>query len=115
MREDPLLRRDRGLQLFVWSATLSKGLYNLNLSGKTLTRDTIRGRETEGEAFEVLSRMVREGGWEVAVEVRSGEGQYYVLQQPSKANDWIASLRVDDEWTKFDNATELVVWAVPAQ
>ena len=33
VREDPLLRRDRGRQLFVWTATLSKGVYNLSLSG----------------------------------------------------------------------------------
>ena len=50
----------------------------------------------------------------VAIEAVWGVGRYQVRQQPDAANGWEAIVRVDDTWTG-DDATELVLWAVPEE
>ena len=63
---------------------------------------------------EVLEAYPQEGGWMLAIEAVWGVGRYQVRQQPDAANGWEAIVRVDDTWTG-DDATELVLWAVPEE
>lgn len=114
-QEDPLRRRDQGRMLFAWSSSFSKGIYDLTLHGREVSRELRWGRDAEGEVVDVQNEVHRKAGWQVALEVRTGTGYYEVLQQPSADNDWTAVLRVDDEHTDLDNITEIVVWEVPVQ
>ena len=113
-QEDPLLRRADGRVLFTWKAGLSKGVYDLTLSGDQLTTRTLRGRETDDEVTHVQHKTRQERGWMLALELHSGTGLYHIDQQPTADNDWVAIIRVDDEWAERDNATDLSVWELPA-
>ncbi|MBT4097522.1 MAG: hypothetical protein HOE86_07750, partial [Gemmatimonadetes bacterium] len=115
VQEDPLLRRDRGRVLYRWQAGFSKGVYDLTLQKSQLTRSIVNGRDTQREQHNVENRCRREPGWMVAIEIVDGEGFPHVAQQPSADNDWTLVVRVDDEWTPFDNSTQLVIWEVPTQ
>ena len=110
---DPLLRRERGVVVTTWQAELSKGIFHLVIEGDQLTRETLYGRETEGESTTFHDPLPAEDGWEVAYEVVQGEGMYDVMEQPTAANGYRAVVRVDDEWTDYGNTTELKIWAVP--
>ena len=56
----------------------------------------------------------REPGWQAAIDPGLSNGLYHIVQQPASGNDYTLIVRVDDEWTPYDNSTELVVWEVPA-
>ena len=115
VQEDPQLRRDRGRVLYRWQAGFSKRVYDLALQNTQLTRSIVNGRDTQREQHNVENSCRREPGWVVTVETVDGEGFHHVAQQPRADNDWTLVVRIDDEWTPFDNSTELVVWEVPAQ
>lgn len=114
-QEDPLLRRQEGRVLFRWQTSFSKGVYDLTLEKKEFTRTLVNGRDVNGEVVDVEHGPRRKAGWQVAVDVVEGGGRHHIAQQPAAENDWTLVIRVDDEWTEYDNATTLVVWEVPAQ
>jgi hypothetical protein len=114
VQEDPLLRRGDGRILFTWQASLGRGVSDLTLTGRELTSRTLRGRETEGEVSDVQHKARHKKGWRLALENHRGTWLYHIVQHPTTDNDWIAIIRVDDEWATRDNATELVVWELPA-
>ena len=115
MQEDPLLRRDRGRVLYRWQADFSKGVYDLTLTNEQFTRTIVNGRDTEGEQFDVEHGVRHEPEWVAVLEIVDGGGLYHIAQQANADNDWTLVVRVDDEWTPYDNSTEIVIWEIPAE
>jgi hypothetical protein len=91
------------------------GVCDLTLIGGQLQQQRVSGKEVEGMAYELHDPLPEKGGWQVAIEVAKGRGIYRVLQQPAATNGWTVVQRVDDEWSRHENETELVVWAVPVK
>jgi len=90
-------------------------IFDLTLRGKSLTRKLQWGRDAVDEVVVVEQAPRHEPGWQVALELVDGTGYYEILQQPGADNGWTAVLRIDDEHTRFDNRTEIVLWEVPAE
>lgn len=109
---DPLHHQDQGRRLASWRADLSVGVYDVTLSGDTIKRKWIYGREPEGEVSDVLAEFPHAAEWRIAVETVEGGGLYQVKEQPSAENDWTTVLRIDDGMT-WQNSTELMIWAIP--
>ncbi|MEW6753589.1 MAG: DUF362 domain-containing protein [Candidatus Latescibacterota bacterium] len=112
--EDPFRRRELGRRLFAWRAALHHGVEELTFEQGSVRPQHLGGKPPEEVSCQVLGAVPREGGWQVAVEVLAGPGNYLVLQQPGPGNGWVPVVRVDNSRTR-DQATELVVWAVPAE
>jgi len=113
-REDPLLRRDRGIRVATWSTGHSKGICDIVVAADTTVWHQLLGREPETPRLEQHAALPARPGWTMVVERLAGHGMYSVVEQPVQDNDWTVRVLMDDDWVALtNNPVELVIWAIP--
>jgi hypothetical protein len=82
---------------------------NVLIRGRNATTNTVSGQMTTNDRARFNGRLPR-SNVRVRVDKNDGRGSVYVMQQPSRRNNWTAIIRVDDRKGGNDRYRFTVYW-----
>jgi hypothetical protein len=91
-----------------WRGTVDDKV-NVIIRGRNATTNTVSGQMTTDDRASFTERLPR-NNVQVRVEKNDGRGSVYVLQQPSRRNNWTAIIRVEDRKGGRDRYRFTVSW-----